>query len=187
VAVAGDFLYVLDAAHHEVKIFDRVSGKFLRGVGNHPETPLQSLSLPLGIALDRQGSIFTINIGHGRVVNLDRDGHFLSAFGKLGDGFGEFARPKGIAIDDHDRIYVVDAGHQNVQIFNHQGRLLMFFGDPGLPLGSMNLPAGITVTSQGIEFFQSFIDPAFKVEELIFVTNQFGDHKIAVYGLGQMN
>ncbi len=186
VAVAGEFLYVLDAAHHEVKIFDRSSGRFLRGIGSHPETPLKSLSLPLGIALDRRGSIFATNIGHGRVVNLDRDGHFLSAFGKLGDGFGEFARPKGIAIDDHDRIYVVDAGHQNVQIFNHQGRLLMFFGDPGLPLGSMNLPAGVAVTSQIIDFFQPFIDPAFKVEELIFVANQFGDHKIAVYGLGQM-
>jgi sugar lactone lactonase YvrE len=186
VAVDGDFLYVLDATHHEVKIFDRVSGKFLRGVGNHPETPLKSLSLPLGLALDSRGSIFTTNIGHGRVVNVDRDGHFLGAFGKLGDGFGQFSRPKGIAIDDHDRIYVVDAGHQNVQIFNHKGRLLMFFGDPGLPLGSMNLPAGIAVTNQHMEFFQQFIDPSFKVEQLIFVANQFGDHKIAVYGLGQM-
>jgi len=186
VAVDGDFLYVLDTSHHEVKIFDHDSGRFIRGVGDHPEMPLQSLSLPLGMALDTRGSIFTTNIGHGRVVNVDRDGHFLGAFGKLGDGFGQFSRPKGIAIDEHDRIYIVDAGHQNVQIFNHKGRLLMFFGDPGLPLGSMDLPAGIAVTHEQIDFFQPFIDPSFKVEELIFVTNQFGNHKIAVYGLGQM-
>ncbi len=186
VAVDGDFLYVLDTTHHEVKIFDRVSGRFIQGVGNRPEIPLKSLSLPLGLAVDSRGSLFTTNMGHGRVVNLDRDGHFLGAFGKMGDGFGQFSRPKGITIDAHDRIYVVDAGHQNVQIFNHKGRLLMFFGDPGLPLGSMNLPAGIAVTKQNIGFFQRYIDPSFNVEELIFVTNQFGDHKIAVYGLGQM-
>ncbi|MBN2332498.1 MAG: hypothetical protein JXO49_04235 [Deltaproteobacteria bacterium] len=185
-AVDGDFLYVTDVKKHQVMIYDRLTGTFLQGVGNHPETPSESLSMPLGLAVDSKGSLFLSNMGHGRMINLDRDGHFLGSFGKMGDGFGQFARPKGVAIDDRDRIYVVDAGHQNVQIFNHEGRLLMFFGDPGLPLGSMNLPAGIAVTSEMIDFFQPYVDPSFRVEQLIFVTNQFGDHKITVYALGEL-
>jgi len=182
VAVDGDFLYVLDIKDHEVKILDRKTGKLIdsigRGIG--PD----SLSLPIGLALGPKGSLYVTNITTGKVTNLDRDGHLLGSFGKLGDGFGEFGRPKGIAVDSKNRIFVVDASHQNVQMFNSEGQLLMFFGDPGLPMGSMNLPAGIAVVDGMLNYFQKFVDMSFEVEELIFVTNQFGNAKIAVYALG---
>jgi len=183
VAVDGDFLYVLDIKNHEVKILDRKTGKLIdsagRGLG-----PEYSLSLPIGLALGPKGGLYVTNITSGKVINLDRDGHLLGSFGKLGDGFGEFGRPKGIAVDSKNRIFVVDASHQNVQMFNSQGQLLMFFGDPGLPVGSMNLPAGVTVVDGMLNYFQKYVDPSFEVEELIFVTNQFGNAKIAVYALG---
>lgn len=183
VAVDGDLLYVLDMKNHEVKMLDRKTGKLIDsfGRGTGPDT---SLSLPIGLALGPKGSIYVTNISTGKVINLDRDGHVLGSFGKLGDGFGEFGRPKGIAVDSKNRIFVVDASHQNVQIFNSKGQLLMFFGDPGLPSGSMNLPAGVTVVDGMLDFFQEYVDSSFEVEELIFVTNQFGNAKVAVYALG---
>jgi hypothetical protein len=50
----------------------------------------------------------------------------------------------------------------------------------------MYLPAGITVHEGDLDLFQQYVHPAFKVERLILVTNQFGDNKIAIYGMGQL-
>lgn len=185
VAIYGDYLYVLDLNNHDIKILDRKSGKHLDTIGKSSNEE-HLLSLPISIDTDPKGSLYISNMTSGKIINLDRDGHLLGEFGKLGDGFGQFGRPKGLAVDDQGRIYVVDAAHQNVQIFDKNGRLLMFFGDPGLPFGSLNLPAGIAVTSQGIDNYKEYIDPAFEVEQLIFVTSQFGPAKISVYGLGKM-
>ncbi len=185
VAIDGDYLYVLDLKNHDIKILDRKSGKLLETIGNDSDNK-HLLSMPISLDTDPKGSIYVSNMTSGKIINLDRDGHLLGEFGKLGDGFGQFGRPKGLTVDDQGRIYVVDAAHQNVQIFNKDGRLLMFFGDPGLPFGSLNLPAGIAVTSEGIDLFKEYIDPAFQVEQLIFVTSQFGPAKISVYGLGEL-
>ena len=185
VAIDGDYLYVLDIKNHEVKILSRKTGK-LEGKIGKTAAGKYLLAMPISLAVGPKGSIFISNMTSGKIVNLDRDGHLLAEFGKLGDGFGQFGRPKGIDVDEHGRIYVVDAAHQNAQIFNKKGRLLMFFGDPGLPFGSLNLPAGIAVTADGIDLFRQYIDPAFQVEELIFVTSQFGPAKLSVYGLGHL-
>ncbi|NDY41411.1 hypothetical protein G3N55_00905 [Dissulfurirhabdus thermomarina] len=184
VAVSGSELYVVDFGHSAVRILDRWTGRELGAVGQG-EGLGERLSLPTHLDLDARGFIYCTNIGTGRVMKFDRDNHLLQAFGRLGDGFGQFARPKGIAVDHEGRIYVVDAGHQNVQVFDPEGRLLMFFGDPGLPVGSMNLPAGIAVSRDNLDYFQTLADPSFKLETVIYVTNQFGPHKLAVYGLGR--
>ncbi len=187
VAVFGDVIYVLDFAHSNIKIFDLQTGKLLETIGNDPEHAIdQRLSLPTNMAVDSRGFIYVTNMATGKIVKLDRDGHVVSSFGRLGDGFGEFGRPKGIDVDEDGRIYVVDAAHQNVQVFNQQGRLLMFFGDPGLRYGSLNIPAAIEVTEDGLHYFRKYVHPSFEAERLIFVTNQSGSCKISVYAMGHM-
>lgn len=183
VIVDADFVYVLDYAANEIKLFDKKDGKLVRSIGKSETS--QSLALPTNFTLDNQNAFRVTNIGIAKVTQLDKDGHLLGSFGKQGDGFGDFARPKGIAADPEGRIYVVDAGHQNVQIFNETGRLLMFFGGFGTTPGSMNLPTGISVVKADIDFFQQFADPSFELQYLVFVTNQYGNAKLSVYGLGK--
>lgn len=183
VIVDADFVYILDLGNNEIKVFNRGDGKLARTIGK-TETS-QSLAIPTNFALDKQGAFRVTNIGTSSVIQIDKDGHQLGSFGKLGDGFGEFARPKGIAVDQQGLIYVVDSAHQNVQVFNDAGRLLMYFGGFGDSGGLMNLPASVAVSKNDIEFFQKFVDPSFEVESLIFVTNQFGKAKLSVYGLGK--
>lgn len=183
VIVDGDSVYVLDLGNNEIKVFNRSDGKLLRSIGKTDTT--QALAIPTNFALDKQGAFRVTNVGTSNVVQLDKDGHQLSAFGKLGDGFGEFARPKGIAVDKEGYIYVVDAAHQNVQIFNDTGRLLMYFGGFGDSGGLMNLPASVTVAAADIPFFDKFVDPSFEVDHLVFVTNQFGKARLSVYGMGK--
>ena len=184
VGAYGDFVYVLDFNHSDIKILDRQTGNLLETIGKGSSNPDENLSLPSNMSVDAKGFIYTTNTTTGKVVKLDRDGHVLTSFGKLGDGFGQFGRPKGISVDDDGLIYVVDAAHQNIQIFSDIGRLLMFFGDPGLPIGSLNIPAGIATSRDNLDYFQKLSDPSFQIEQLIFVTNQSENPKISIYGMG---
>jgi DNA-binding beta-propeller fold protein YncE len=185
VIVDGDSIYALDINHSAIKVMSRKTGKLLNTIGAGKDgTP--GLAIPISFSLDKSGYIYVTNVGNGNVMKFDRDGHFISSFGKIGDGFGDFSRPKGISTDSEGRIYVVDNALQNVQVFNEAARLLMFFGDPGLPSGSLTLPVGIDVTTDNLEFYQKLAAPGFQVEQLIFVTSQFGHDRVSVYGLGKM-
>ena len=184
VAVDEEFVYVLDMSANEIKLFDRKTGELSRSIGKRDDNKI-ALALPTSMTFDGHGAIYVTNITTANVVKLDKDGHFLSSFGKLGDSFGDFARPKGIAVDPEGRIYVVDNGMQQVNIFTDAGRLLVPFGAPGLTTGSLNLPVGIAVTRELLPYFKQYADPSFEIESLVFVTNQFGNAKVSVYGVGK--
>ena len=186
VAVDDRRLYILDISRGKILVFDKAKGELIEGFGQESDNPQERLSLPTNMTLTEQGLFYVANAGRGKIIKLDRDGHVLGSFGKIGDGFGQFARPKGVATDNKKRFYAVDAAYQNVQIFNDKDRLLMFFGDPGLPVGSLNVPAGTDVTDQDLDFYQQFAAPGFDIEQVILVVNQVGRHKINIYGLGKM-
>lgn len=182
VAVDKEYVYILDIGSNDIKLFDRKTGVLSRSIGKSAEK--MDLAMPTSMTFDSHGAIYITNITSANVVKLDKDGHFLSSFGKLGDSFGDFARPKGIAVGPEGHIYVVDNGMQLVNIFNEKGQLLIPFGAPGLTTGSLNLPVGIAVTREMIPYFKQFADPSFEIETLVFVTNQFGNAKVSVYGVG---
>lgn len=182
-AIRGDELYVVDYQNSEIKVFGVKSGQLLRVIGRDPQLG-ETLSLPTNMALDKEGNIYVTNLGTCRVIKMDRSGKVLKAFGELGDRPGQFTRPKGIAVDDAGLIYVVDAGSQVVQLFNPEGQLLMFFGERGSKAGTLSIPADITITRDNLDYFRTFADPSFQVEQLILVTNQSGPRKISIYGFG---
>ncbi|MDA3902312.1 MAG: hypothetical protein PF441_02550 [Desulfuromusa sp.] len=185
VAVDTRRVYVLDMLRHKILVFNKASGELIEGLGQESDNPRERLYLATNMSLTDQGIFYVANAGSGSIIKLDRDGHVLGSFGKMGDGFGQFGRPRGVAFDSKKRFYVVDAAHQNVQLFNEEDRLLMFFGDPGLPTGSLNVPAGIAVTDQDLDFYQQLAAPGFDLEQVILVVNQVGRYKINIYGLGK--
>ena len=58
----------------------------------------------------------------------------------------------------------------------------MFFGGTYKGPGGMYLPAKVAVDYQNLAYFSNYVDPAFKLKYLIFVTNQYGPDKINIYG-----
>ncbi len=182
-AIRGNDLFMLDYSKSEIKIFDKNTKNIIGTIGREGKEE-DTLSLPTNMALDKEGNIYVTNLGTCRVIKMDRSGKVLKAFGEVGDRPGQFSRPKGIAVDEGGLIYVVDAGNQVVQIFNQETQLLMFFGERGSKQGTLNLPADIAVSRENLDYFKTFADPSFEVEQLIYVTNQAGPRKISVYGFG---
>ena len=128
-------LYVVDTQSDVVDVFDADSYKLLRKIGTpgkkHTLTSPGNFSLPVGVAVDRDGNVYVTDTFNNRVEIFDADGGFISTFGKNGDGPQDFERPKGIAIDGDGHIWVADAAQDRVKVFNQEGRLLIYFGEHG--------------------------------------------------------
>jgi len=140
---ATNRLYVANAKIHRIKVYDTNDGKFLFDIGNRG-SDVGQLNFPTNLFI-RNGKLYVTDTGNFRVQLLDLDGKYLKSFGKIGDGFGNFARPKGVAADSEGHVYVTDAAFDNFQIFDDQGKLLMFVGSRGRGPGSFAIPAGLHV------------------------------------------
>ncbi len=138
-------LYVVDTKAHNVKVYDITNGSLLFEFGKRGIEEGE-FNFPTNIAVDpRNDNVAIVDTQNFRVQIFDKDGNFLSKFGRLGDKPGMFSRPKGIGIDSEGHIYVSDAAFNNVQIFDDRGNILLYFGGAGFGPSQFYLPAGIYV------------------------------------------
>ncbi len=184
VAVTSNRLYITDLAAHAVKVYDKADQKYLFSIPATTNAAQGKLFSPVNLALDKVNNrLLVSDMGNFSVQIYDLDGKYLKTLGQQGVGMGCFSRPKGVAVDHEGITYVVDASVQVVQMFNQQGRLLMYFGQPGASTrGQLLLPASVKVDYDHVSYFQKYVAPGYQCEYLIFVTSQFGDHKVSVYG-----
>lgn len=182
-AIMGKELLIADVANGEVEVWS-AGGKFLRVLAQKGKEPGQ-LNRPTNLAVTPDRSI-AVSDTTSSVVNVyDRKGKYLRSVGAPGDLPGFFARPKGLAVDANGILYVVDAQWQSVQMFSPKGKFLMLFGEPGRTPGSMSIPACIIIDKTLLPLFASYVDPSFKADYLVFVSNQYDKNKIGVYAFGR--
>jgi len=143
IAIDPDRVYVVDTHAHHVVVFDKKTGGMLFRFGQNG-IEKGEFNYPTNIFI-KDGILYIMDSMNFRVQIFSRDGDFLSSFGKLGDGSGDFSKPKGIAVDSEGHIYVSDAHFDTVQIFNRDGTLLLGFGNTGRKEGEMMLPAGVFI------------------------------------------
>jgi sugar lactone lactonase YvrE len=185
VALVDDKVLVTDLAHHRVDVLDRETGEVVLAIGAVGADE-GDLMFPTNLAVGSDGRVYVSDTGNFRISVFTPEGRYLGKVGEIGDTTGKFARPKGIALDREDRLYVVDSAFQNVQVFNPDGQLLTFFGGAGVGPGQLYLPADISIDYDNVEFFRQYAAEGFDLEYLVLVSNQFGPHKINVYGFGTM-
>ena len=74
---------------------------------------------------------------NGRIIRFDAQGEFVSEFGSVGSGPGQFDLIHGIAVDADSRIYVSDRLNHRVQISAEDGTLLDQWPDIWDPVAIM--------------------------------------------------
>ena len=92
---------------------------------------------PSDVVVAPNGDIFVAD-GHGgnsnaRIVKFSKEGKFIKAWGKKGNGPGEFDTPHAISMDSKGRIFVGDRSNNRIQIFDQEGKFIaewMQFGRP---------------------------------------------------------
>jgi DNA-binding beta-propeller fold protein YncE len=176
-------LYIADLKTDTIRVLDPVQGVERRRFGGTGSAPGKFFQ-PTNLALGPAGHLFVCDTLNARVQVLDRSGGVVRIVGSRGRALGQLVRPKGIAVDRAGRLYVCDAAAETVLLYNREGRLLMALGGPGPGPGGLSLPAKVAISYDGTEHFAKYASPDFRVEYLVFVSNQLGPNKICVYGFG---
>jgi DNA-binding beta-propeller fold protein YncE len=146
VAPDGD-LYVPDTHYHRVLVYSP-DGRLKRQWGSEGTAPGQFI-YPTDIAFDLHGRVFVSEYGdNDRVQVFDASAHFLFAFGKFGDGPGEFSRPQSIVIDSGS-VYITDACNHRIAVFTTDGRFVRNMGHVGSGLGEFRFPYGLDEDAKG--------------------------------------
>jgi len=184
VEIVGDSLLIADYTDRNIEVYSLRDSTFLNPLPavSNLDSISHRLFVPYSITTDLQRNIYVTDFAQAKIIKYSPRGKYLRSFGGLGRSLGKFARPKGLAVDRENRLYVVDSMFENVQMFDADGNLLMFFGGHYENPGDMYLPAQIYIDYNGIKFFNKYVLPGYSIKYLIYVTNQFGPDKVAVYG-----
>jgi iron(III) transport system ATP-binding protein len=106
--------------------------------------PEYSVGKPEGLCVLQDGRIAVADTHYHRVVMFDRDGKFLSSFGKFGRAPGEFIYPVKVVQNPAGDLYVCEYGdNDRVQKFRPDGTFVLQFGSPGTEPGQFQRPSGI--------------------------------------------
>jgi DNA-binding beta-propeller fold protein YncE len=89
------------------------------------------------IAVASNGDVY-VGDGHGgttndRVIKFDKNGKFITAWGKHGKAPGEFDQLHGIALDSQGRLFVADRGNGRIQVFDPAGKFITEWKQFGRP------------------------------------------------------
>ena len=117
---------------------------------------------PIGVAVDRQGSILVADAYNDSIRKIAKDGAVTTVAGTglpgLGDGqatAATFDTPCGVAVDKDGNIFVADTGNHAVRRISAQGEVTTLAGGAdGTQAGEvrLNRPVGISVTHDGFLF-----------------------------------
>ena len=142
-----------------------------------------------GVALDSEDNIYVTDKIKGQITKFNKDGIFQRTYGEVSDSISGFVRPKGITFDREDRIWVIDSGSEVAKIYTVDDQFLLYFGLPDATSspGTLRLPVEIVINydSKNIELFSQYAVEGAKIEFLVLIANQYGRHKVSVYGFGE--
>lgn len=107
---------------------------------------------PRNLTVAPNGDILVLDSLNGRVQRFDSTGKFLSKFGSIGSGDGQFtlaqfqSGPGGLTTDDEGNIYVTDTWGYRIEKFDKDGKFLLKWGNgkdtQGNPDISSQFPTG---------------------------------------------
>ena len=109
-------IYVMDTWNSAVKGVSPKGDVFL----NIDLMRFKNFYGPRGLCYDGTNFLIADTVSH-RIVKMSPSGTILAAWGKRGEGKGEFYNPTGVAVAPNGDICVVDADNHRVQILNGAG------------------------------------------------------------------
>jgi sugar lactone lactonase YvrE len=118
------------------------SGITIGGYGNGTGgNDLNGLQNPIGLCLDRNGSIYIADNNNNRVIKLQEGSLFGTIFaGTEGSGSNDtqLQGPTGLAIDTSSNIYIADSYNFRVMLWRQNSPTGILVAGTGIPGGAMN-------------------------------------------------
>jgi hypothetical protein len=79
-------------------------------------------------------------------------GTFISAWGTLGSGTGQFDHPAGVAVEASGNVFVADTSNNRIKKFDNAGGFLTAWGSSGTGNGQFDRPVRVAVDTNGNVF-----------------------------------
>jgi len=168
-----NYLYMVDSGNQRVGIFrnDGVFVKYFR-LG-----PPGNFTMPMGIALDSQGSVYVDDANtdnkdgfSGNVTKFTKNGGFVTSWGGVNSG-GTLFSPTGLAVDGSFNVYVADDLAKNIQKFNINFAVVWTAGSYGTIPGHFSQPLGAAVDNLGNVFVSDPVN--FNVQQFSSATGSY--------------
>ncbi len=105
--------------------------------------------VPNGTAFDAYNNFYIADSVANRIVKLNQDGFYITAWGREGSDDGDFSIPLGVAVDGAGNVYVTEQGNHRVQKFDANGTFIKKWGQLGAGERDLNKPNGIVVDGLG--------------------------------------
>jgi hypothetical protein len=180
IAIAGDTIWIASVANHHVYAYSSADYSLILTLPPTKPGMPGYLYQPSNINCTN-GMVYVTDVGDYSVKIFNTSGKYIRSAGGYGNRPGQMMRPKGVVTDKNGITYVVDAAFENVQLFDESSRLLMFFGGSYHSPGDMWLPADVEIDYGNVEWFSRYAGD-YKLQYIIYVTNQYGPGKVNVYG-----
>ena len=144
-------IWTVDNDTHQVLKMDSAGRvRMVIGRKGQPGETEENFNRPTDVAFAPSGDFYVSDgYGNSRVVKFSKQGRFVTAWGKHGDGEGEFNLPHSIAVDRNGRVYVGDRENYRVQVFDANGGFLMQWRNVGSPWGLEITPGQVLFIADG--------------------------------------
>ncbi|HEY9480638.1 MAG TPA: TIGR03790 family protein [Candidatus Paceibacterota bacterium] len=151
-----DNIYVAEYGNKRIQKFDS-SGSFVTkwgsaGSGDGQFQPVFTNGINyFPIAVDTAGNVYVGDPNNKRIQKFDSSGNFITKWGSIGSGNGQFsiggglAYISGIATDSLNNVYVVDSGNKRIQKFDSSGTYITQWGSSGTGDGQFTTAYAIAV------------------------------------------
>jgi tripartite motif-containing protein 71 len=128
-------VWIADRGNHRIQKFDPEGG-FLMKVGSTdslgPGSELGQFDNPRHVAVDQELEYFYVaDSKNHRIQKFDINGTFVTSFGSLGNGSGQFNLPTTIVIDSNGDLYVNERGNERIQKLDTEGNPILMWGSKG--------------------------------------------------------
>lgn len=143
-----DWVYITDCFGHKVVVLDAEEKlQFALGTGEKGMNPGQ-FSEPHFITVSRSGEIFVADTFNARIQKFSREGKFLTAWGHIGTGPGEYLYNGYLARIDLDHlghVYVREFDGGRIQKYTETGEYVATISRRGVEPGELDEGYGLSV------------------------------------------
>jgi len=132
-----DNIWTIDTDIHQVSKFTP-DGKLIQswGIRGQSGTDEKTFNRPADVVFAKDGGFYVSDgYGNSRIVQFDKDGKYVRAWGERGTGPGQFNNPHSAAVDSKGRVYVADRNNNRIQIFTADGQFIKQWTHLGAPQG----------------------------------------------------
>jgi hypothetical protein len=101
------------------------------------------------VAVDSSDNVYVVDSNNNRVQKFTSTGTFITQWGTMGVGNGQFNAPQGIGVDSSGTVYVADAGNNRIQKFTSTGTFIESCGVAGSADGEFLSPQDVATDLAG--------------------------------------